>query len=197
MLDRAALPALRSATASRHAAIEGLLQLESSTDPERFGAALQVFEAFLRVWEPMAADALPPAMRPWFEAHRRGHLATKDVRAFGLAQLDLGSLPELPMGSPALALGSTYVIEGSALGGMVIAKLMTDRFRTGADNGASFFAARRDGAASTWREFCAYLELGLADDPAAIAQACDSACLTFDRLAQAFDGHLPGQTRVE
>lgn len=187
------MQALRSATASHHAAIEDLLQLDGSAELRRFGAALQVFEAFLRVWEPLAAKALPLAMRPWFEAHRRGQLAAGDLRALRLPAIDLESLPRLPMTSPAMAIGSAYVIEGSALGGLVIAKSMADRFGIAAGNGASYFSARGRSTAAVWREFCAHLEQELANDPAATAQACDAACLTFERLAQAFGGHLPAQ----
>jgi len=186
-----ALQALRAATDSRHAAIEALLQLDSSTDRSRFAAALQVFEAFLRDWEPLAAQALPQRMRTWFEAHRRGHLATADVRRLGLAPLELGGLATPTTASPAAALGSAYVIEGSALGGMVIARAMQDRFGIGRANGATFFSARGGATVRIWREFCAQLESELADDADAIGQACDGACLTFDLLAQAFREHLP------
>jgi heme oxygenase len=188
-----ALQALRAATASRHAAIEGVLQLSPSADLQRFAAALQVFEAFLREWEPLAARALPAAMRPWFAAHRRGHLATQDVQRLGLAPVDLGALAVLPLPSPAAALGSVYVIEGSALGGTLIAKAMSERFSIGTANGAAFFGARGSATARIWREFCAQLEVELAGDAVALEQACDAACATFDRLAHALRKQLPDQ----
>lgn len=187
------LQALRAATQSRHAAIESVLQLQASRDLRRFGAALQVFEAFLRGWEPLAAQAMPLGVRPWFEAHRRGHLATRDLRVLGLPALEAHGLPQLPLASAAEALGSAYVIEGSALGGTLIARFMAERFGIDAGGGASFFAARGAGTARTWREFCAHLEAELAADGGAIGRACEAACLTFDALALALRRHLPLQ----
>lgn len=184
----AALQALRQATSTRHAAIERQLQLDGDHAPwSRYAATLQVFEAMLREWEPRAAQALPPALRDWFEAHRRGPLATRDLQQLGLPPLELQQLHLPPVDSPAAALGSTYVIEGSALGGLVIARRLAQRFGITAANGGAFFAARQ--GAGSWRQFCSLLEPQLAD-PAARAEACAAACLCFDRLAEAFARQL-------
>ncbi|HEY0824078.1 MAG TPA: hypothetical protein VGD76_09855, partial [Ramlibacter sp.] len=51
------LATLRRATRAHHARIDALMDLRRMRDRARYGRVLQVFDAFLRGWEPAAAAA--------------------------------------------------------------------------------------------------------------------------------------------
>lgn len=179
------LAALRRATAPQHAQIEQLLRLDQPFDLARYTSALQGFEAFLRGWEPRLEAALPDALRPWFRDRRRGALARADLDALGAPANGEAALPAIDSVSDAL--GSLYVMEGSALGGQVIAKQARDQHGLSADHGAAYFSGWGARTAGMWREFQQVLAQQDADgaDHAA-AGACAQA--TFGALIRTFEG---------
>ena len=180
------LERLRHATAGRHAEVESTLRLDSGAPLSRYVMALQVFDAFLRAWEPRLLQALPPRLHGFAEARQRGHFATQDLQRLAATRLPghAAVLPTLP--GRGAALGSLYVLEGSTLGGRVIARAMHNDFGVGAENGASFFGARGPHALGQWHEFCALLERELGGDEPALAQACAAANETFAALSTMF-----------
>lgn len=174
---------LRRATAAHHTEIEDLLGLEGPFDLPRYGQVVRGFDAFLSLWEPRVAHALPPALRPWFVARCRGRLATRDREALHLppAHVDLA----LDLRGPSAALGSMYVLEGAALGGQVIARRVAAQFGLGPEHGAAFFNGWGSRTGAMWREFQQVLERHDAeggDRPAARAAAAD----TFEALTATF-----------
>ncbi len=189
--EHSVLHLLRVATRAEHAAIEAVLGLDGAFDLARYIAALQGFDAFLRLWEPRAAAALPARLRPWFEARRRGHLARADLALLGaLSRPALRAVPVVQIRSAAQALGGMYVVEGSSLGAQVIARRLADRFGIGLDNGGAFFGARGAATVPLWREFCGQLELEVATDNTARDQACRGAVQAFEQLRATFDAGL-------
>ena len=96
-----------------------------------------------------------------------------------------------PVVAPALATlpeadGAAYVVEGSTLGGLVLA----ERFEAalGAGTPTSFLRLRGAGTAARWRAFLGELERAepslAADDQ---RRACDVAVETFATFSDAFD----------
>ena len=177
----AVLTQLRAATASHHAALEAQLQLTQPLSLARYTRVLQGFDTFLSAWEPLVESHLPTAMRPWFEEGRRGRHARADLHALGAEvppPIELG----LDLPDTSAALGSMYVIEGSALGAQVIAPTLHDRLGLDAHNGAAYFALPAANAARRWRQFRELLALHAPHAAHATRAATD----TFDALAAVF-----------
>jgi heme oxygenase len=62
-----------------------------------------------------------------------------------------------PLTTAAKALGSAWVVEGSALGGRIMAKLLSDQFGMGPESGAAFFASQPQQDV-LWSACCAAVE---------------------------------------
>jgi heme oxygenase len=120
---------LRSDTRHAHAAVEGALDLDLRlVDRNAYGHMLMALRGFYRPLE-AALEALPgwdelapPVDLP---ARRRAHLLDEDLGRLGLpaTMLDGAMTTPLPaLESLARGLGCLYVLEGSALGGRIVAR---------------------------------------------------------------------------
>lgn len=175
-----ALAALRGATRTRHDRIDRQMDLRRLVEPGRYARVLQVFDAFHASWEAAVADALPAQLAPWLQQRSRRRFLQQDLRSLRLPPLDIDA-PRLPLGGPAEAWGSLYVLEGSTLGGQVITRSLATAAITPQHGGAYFHGwGSRTGA--LWHEFRERLDAALAT-PEAVAGACAGACLTFDTLS--------------
>lgn len=137
------IEALRAATRAAHEAIEAVPALARLTSPglTRAGyvatlAGLCRFHAALepRLVAALGGAGLPPA--------GRGVALAADLRRLGAKvprPAPARALPALP--DRAAALGCLYVVEGSALGGRVIARRVADTLGLGPTDGAGFFGA--------------------------------------------------------
>jgi heme oxygenase len=187
---------LRAATRHEHDRIDAILRLTDPMDIERYVAVMRGFDAFLAAWEARIATSLPPRLGPWFEARRRGGLARADVewlrvttglgRPSTSAPPDAGAVTALPLGELAQVLGSLYVIEGSALGGRVIAPRLKSTLGLDAGRGASYFHGFGEATGAMWRDFRAVVSQEIGASPAASAQACEAARRTFAALIEIF-----------
>ena len=185
--------ALRSATAGRHRAIEALLVFDTLADRARYARILQGFERFLAAWEPAVAAALPPSWRPWVAARSRhamllADLHALDVPVYGAGDLDV--LQGVALRSVAAALGSLYVIEGSALGGQVIAKLLREKLAIVPEEGGAYFHGFGERTGAMWREFRERLQQGAGTTLAQAQEASLCAAQTFDALTVVFRATL-------
>jgi heme oxygenase len=105
-----------------------------------------------------------------------------DALRADLAELSASTPDALTMtlaDSPSARLGATYVVEGSALGGMVLAERVS-----GFTTATRFLRLRGKETAARWRAFLATLD-GVRDEEACIT----AACATFDHYARAFRMH--------
>ena len=182
----ATLAALRQATATLHARIESSTGLGAPFGLAHYGHVVQAFHAFLRHWEPQIARALPQHLCAWFAHGRRLPLLERDLAALGLRplQADLVALP--PLETPAQALGSLYVLEGSALGGRVIAADVRRRLDLDAERGAAYFNGAGSATGARWREFRQHLAGELDDAPRSHPCAVRGAVDTFESLMALF-----------
>lgn len=85
------------------------------------------------------------------------------------------------------AIGCAYVLEGSSLGGQVIARHLQHKFGLSAGKGASYFSGYGEATGARWKEFCAALEAYENSLPVGLRQtnvklATDTACETFNCL---------------
>ena len=181
------LSTLRAATAGQHARIESLVGLGGPFGRGHYGRVLQGFGAFLHGWEPAVARALTRPLLPWFARGRRAFLVDRDLAALGLPALGPGAAVVPLLEDRAEALGSLYVMEGSALGGQLIAAGLRRRLGIDADNGGAYFTGCGSGTAARWREYRALAQAHLDDDARARARAADAAVRTFRALISTFE----------
>ena len=177
------IEALRCATAGRHRRVEAHVRLDTDFGVGHYRCVLQSFEAFLAPWEACIAASLPPRLQHWFSARQRLALLRLDLAALSAPPLDFPDKAfELALPSLAAAFGSLYVMEGSALGGQVIARQLARLHAIGAENGGAYFGGSGDGTAAKWREFRLLLEQEVGPSAASRAHACTAAVQTFDAL---------------
>ena len=199
MSSETALAELRLTTRAEHDRIERLLRLDQPMPLERYAAILCGFDAFLRVWEPRIHAALPERLQSWFRARWRGGFASADVEWLrSVAEVETPAVEApgaaaLPLADLAEVLGSLYVIEGSALGGRVIAPMLKRTHGLGQGSGASYFHGFGGDTAAMWSNFRVLAALEIGDSPRDVVQACRSARRTFGALIDLFAPLAPAE----
>ena len=115
-------------------------------------------------WEEQAAEIAPEWMRPTLVARQRKHLLKLDLAWFGATQQD-DSRPALPnmKGVPSL-LGTMYVMEGSTLGGQLIARHLEATLPLIEGRGDSYFRGHGTQTGPMWKEFCEMMKIHVPDD---------------------------------
>jgi heme oxygenase len=195
-----ALAELRLTTRADHDRIERILRLDEPMPLARYATILGGFDAFLRTWEPRIHAALPERLQSWFRARWRGGFASADVewlRSVGgvrMPAVDAPGAASLPLTDLADVLGSLYVIEGSALGGRVIAPLLKRTLGLGQGSGASYFHGFGGDTAAMWSNFRVLASLEIGDSAHDVVQACKSARRTFGALIDLFAPLAPAET---
>ncbi|WP_067270059.1 biliverdin-producing heme oxygenase [Mitsuaria sp. 7] len=194
-IDTDLLPRLRRSTGPLHDDIEALLRLEAPMPLVRYGLILRGFHEFLQLWEPRVRLVLPERLRPWFDARVRSPFAARDLAALELPVDDadeairasaLAAQHGLWLESPAAAIGSMYVIEGSALGGQVLTPKLLAAHGLTPEHGTAYFHGFGARTGAMWREFrqLAQSEAGHYEDQR--ATACRAAVDTFRALIATF-----------
>ena len=154
------LQRLKHETADAHARIEQVFDLEARTGSEiAYRELLGRFYGFHVVWEPRVEAALDhPA---FFHERRKTPLLIRDLRTLGTGDDEIERLSlcdaHLPLRSSAEAFGSLYVIEGSTLGGTIIARQIGRRLGLGINTGCSYFRCYGDQVGPMWKAFGAEL----------------------------------------
>lgn len=186
--DAPVLAALRCATRQRHEALERLLDFDAIADRWRYARILAGFSCFLAVWEPLVRNALGPAWSDWLAARSRRAFLERDMAVLGVRPLSPpdGLAQALRLHSPEAAWGALYVVEGSALGGQLIARQLSERLGITAERGGAFFAGWGERTGSRWREFRELLDIEVAGSQAQ-TQACIGAVDTFDGFSRSFE----------
>lgn len=183
-----AMAALRAGTAEQHQRIDALLGLGGAFSRAHYGHVLQGFATFLAGWEELVATALPQRLRGWAGEQRSGRVAD-DLDVLGLTSP--AAAAQLPaIHGMAEALGSLYVLEGSALGGQVISRHLRDQLGIEPHSGGAYFHGEGAATGTRWRDFRAIVEAELAGDERALSQAVHAAARTFEALLATFQDHL-------
>lgn len=135
---------------------------------------------FHEPFEAAVAQAGPPGLQSaeW----RRAHLLRSDMAALGQSAAAIRRLPRYPVvsgrWSPAHAMGVLYVIEGSTLGGRLLARQLDHLVPAGGDLGRSFLLAGTGMGHVRWRDFCTALD-ACGAEPALRAEMVAGAIETF------------------
>jgi heme oxygenase len=113
----------------------------------------------------------------------------EDLKWFGMDAMAapeiISACPQPRFTSAESLVGALYVLEGSTLGGQVIARQLAESIGVYAGKGASFFQGHAAGTESHWNDFWC-----LADQVCAtgsIAQACTAAVGMFDDMKHFLD----------
>lgn len=193
---------LREATRPEHEATETAMPLmDSQLTLETYKAVLGALLPLLRGWERWAAAQAPEALRPLLAARQRSALLEHDLRALGgvgiaeiseaasvdwtrvvLGPEDLRSV----LSSSAFTagfLGAFYVIEGSTLGGRLIARHLEPVLHLAPGEGDAYFRGHGDATGLLWREVTDAITAVPAQDAALVIEAAK-------RTFTAYRGHL-------
>lgn len=203
---------LRTETAHCHARLEHALDLgeEKGAEFDRSGDSesaargpsrraayrrlLAAFYGWLEPWEAALGADLPARFLPFFETRRKCPALRADLAWLG-APVDAGTprARALPaMHSLAGLLGSMYVIEGSTLGGQIIAPRIAERLGLGSADGIRYFSGYGEATGAMWQAFRRRLTEELSTD--VHGEACRAACETFSSLQDWFE--LQGVTSL-
>ena len=192
MSSENALAELRLTTRAEHDRIEQILRLTEPMPLERYAVVMAGFDAFLRAWEPRIHEALPERLQPWFRSRRRGGFASadvdwlRDVAGIEPPTFDESMVTALPLMDLAQVMGSLYVIEGSALGGRVIAPQLKRTLALDQGRGASYFHGFGGETGVMWANFRVLASLEIGESSRDTVLACQSARRTFGALIELF-----------
>jgi heme oxygenase len=176
---------LRSATAGAHAALDNaLLPTGTRWTRERYIAFLQATLAVVGAAEPAVAAVLP-AFAPFGETTRASRLRD-DLIALGQESLGPRSAAFASLHGAAAAYGTAYVIEGSQLGGRVIAGHVADALALG-DDGLGYLRPPGMPAGARWKAFVSDLDaFGRSASERDVSVAAAWASHTFRAFEAAF-----------
>jgi heme oxygenase len=162
MIGEGVHAALRAGTRDAHARLELRLGLlDGPPSKARFVRALQGFHAFHRAWEPRAAASVgDPA---FLEPRRRTAAVRRDLKALGAEPLQVSpDLAATGVDDPVAVWGGVYVVEGSTLGGKLIARALAEA-DWAPPGGLKTFDPYGDEAARQWADCRARLN-GFAEE---------------------------------
>ncbi len=173
------LQRLRTETRAAHDALEQDLDWRTRVaTPAGYRDLLQRWFGVYKVWEPLAERLVG---EPQFLAPRsRIGLLRQDLRQLGQDDAALDALPRFdpgPVASAAAAFGGLYVLEGSSLGGQIVARHIAAT--QGLDAACAFYRGYGSATGQLWRGFCD--RLALVDDAEPVIAVART---TFVRLRE-------------
>jgi len=112
--------AIRAATAPDHERLDGLFEGFDLADAGSYGRFLIAHAAALIPIEAALDAAGAEALIPGWADRRRGAMIRADLAALGIDPPELAPFPELE--DDAACWGAAYVVEGSRLGGALLAR---------------------------------------------------------------------------
>jgi heme oxygenase len=178
---------LRAATATAHERMHAHAGFEAAaagtievSDYRRLLVRLYGFHRPFEDIARLAADVFRIDLD--MSARSRLPLLLADLQAIGLNPNAAATLPlwrpSVRLVSKGSLLGALYVLEGSTLGGVQIARALKHRVGNGLGNALLFFVGREERRGAMWRELLEELESLREDDEEAM-RAEDAAVTTF------------------
>jgi heme oxygenase (biliverdin-IX-beta and delta-forming) len=158
------LEQLRRETLPDHDSVEQSVPLmDEDLDVDTYVSCLLKLYGMIAAWEEWAAPNAPAWVQPLLAARRRGQLLMRDLTWFG-ADASGEARPTLPeMRDDATLLGAMYVMEGSTLGGQLIARHVELVLGLTAGQGNAYFRGHNERTGQLWKEFCDALRTKVAD----------------------------------
>lgn len=184
------LERLKLETGPAHERIETAMDLDRRiATRDGYRDLLIRFYGFHAAWEKAAGAAAPD--RDFFERRCKTRLLARDLAALGLDEDEIIRLPQcdplMPLPSSAAVLGSMYVVEGSTLGGAIIAREVERRLGLDAGTGCAYFRSYGRDIAAMWKQFgSVLLEASSPDtDDVIVATAQETFGVMHDWLCEA------------
>ncbi len=151
---------LRSETAFDHHCVEEAMPVMApDLDQSSYVLILQCLYGFVKGWECWAESSSLDDIKELLLGRKRSSLLLADLLHFQARE------PELIYEGPALSplsmahvLGAMYVMEGSTLGGQIIARHIESQFSLAPGVGDAYFRGYGDRTGSMWREFQTVLQ---------------------------------------
>ncbi|MDO9353133.1 MAG: biliverdin-producing heme oxygenase [Solirubrobacteraceae bacterium] len=174
------MESLRAATRERHTRIEARVDAENSF------ASIGTYREFLtRLYGfhapfSLKLEARSSAFPELLPLPPRADLLALDLLVLGTEASTLPVCTDLPtFASDAEAVGGLYVVEGSALGGAVLARLAGRKLELDQDTGTAFLSGS-EGLSARWKLLIARID-STAEQHGADG-IIDGACRTFDAM---------------
>jgi heme oxygenase len=171
---------LHSATQDVHERLHGHRGLAAVQDEtitrEHYVRLLGRLYGFYTAFE--AAAELRPTRSGWLEI---------DLTAFGVGQSQRARLPRCSgfpdLATPEAQLGALYVVEGSALGGVTLARHLDGLVGEGLLDGRRFFSGRQAETGAAWKAYLQRLSAasGAATDRETIIFTANATFAVFER----------------
>ena len=171
---------IKDYTKAEHAQLEKLLigMIRSIRSPEHYLVLLEMFYGYYHALELKMDQYLTNEKIPDLAERRKSAAILQDIH-------DLGGLPPAQVLAAAIpriqsypqALGAAYVLEGSTLGGVIIARMIREQLQLSTPEGFTFFNGYGHAVQQMWRKFHSYMD-AITDD-AAREQAANAARETF------------------
>jgi heme oxygenase len=187
--SQSAMGALRAATRAEHAAIEAAVPLVAA------GVTLDAYRRylsrFLGFYEPVeaalaSAEGLDAHLPDLPARSKRAHL-TSDLLALALAPAEIAGLPRCArapaVASVPAALGCAYVLEGSTLGGLILARHLRGALGAPVEGRLAFLTSYGADVGPMWRTFGRHVDAYAGKHPGAVAPMIESARATFTLFA--------------
>ena len=158
---------LRQATQDEHAATEATVPLmQPALDRALYVEVLRGFYRIVRAWDVWAQQHAPADLQALLADRRQSSLLAADLRALGVHEPPKeDDVLHLPMARTAVPghprsvfLGRMYVMEGSTLGGQLLARHVEAQLGLTPGEGDSYFRGYGEHTGERWREFKAILQ---------------------------------------
>ena len=151
---------VKNETASLHQEVENILlpKLQAVRTTEDYAIILRMFYGFFHPLEEKIQQFISTDLLPDIRERRTSSLIRNDLSALGI-QVELpvcNSLPQINDSSSAF--GALYVLEGSTLGGKMIARMLAKKDGSAIPAGAlHFFGGYQEQTGKMWTSFLAVL----------------------------------------
>jgi len=171
---------IKDYTKAEHAQLEKKLigMIRSIRSTEHYLVLLEMFYGYYHSLELKMDQYLTSEKIPDLAERRKSAAILQDIR-------DLGGLPPAQVSAAVIpriqsypqALGAAYVLEGSTLGGVIIARMIREQLQLSSPEGFTFFTGYGEAVQQMWRKFHSYMNA--ITEEAAQQEAADAARETF------------------
>ncbi|WP_188315977.1 biliverdin-producing heme oxygenase [Chitinophaga agrisoli] len=184
---------LKDYTKAEHASLEKKLigMIKRIRTPQQYIALLRMFYAYYHALELKMDQYLSIDNVPDIDERRKSAAILQDIRFMG----DTSPMEDHAVQTPEIrswpqALGAAYVLEGSTLGGVIIARMISGQLAIPAGEGFSFFNGYGDAVHQMWKKFHVYLNsVEGKDDQLLAADAARQTFLTFSNWADLYESN--------
>jgi heme oxygenase len=146
---------LKENTKEAHQALEVIVvrQIKSIRSKEDYVRLLHKFYGFHQPMEDIYDNYFNDDIIPFYSRRRKASLILDDLFNLGSTTGSIKTATDLPfIDSPARAMGSFYVLEGSTQGGTIVADMLIKHADLTHDNTSFFYAYGNDGK-EMWQSF--------------------------------------------